>query len=409
MWDARQLEACRSAWEGRFEVELGEPDDDRCPWNYDVVGYLERLEIERRGRIDGIFSSSDYPGAVVAAAVSKRLGLPGSTPESVIRCHHKYYSRMAQREAEPESVPWFEWVDLSGEGADRLPYPCFVKPVKGFFSVFTRRVENAAQLREFLARPGLDKFMRECIPMYNRLAASLSKFERDGNGLIAEGVLRGRQATVEGFVFRSEPEVIGVVDSILHPETRGFERFDYPSSLPEAVQRRMEDLARRMARHSGLDQTVFNIEMFYDADADAVSIIEINPRMAGQFADLYEKVDGINGYEIALALAAGERPALKRREGRFVAASSLPLRVYNPVRVVEAPGEAEARAAEALAPGTLVWTQCKAGQSLSDFECGQDGFSYRYAVVNAGGPSRQELRRRLDQVVQSLGFRFESA
>ena len=409
MWDARQLEACRASWGSRFDVELGEPDDDRCPWDYDVVGYIDRLATERGGRIDGIFSSSDYPGAAVAAAVSRRLGLPGSPAEAVIRCHHKFHSRISQREAAPEAVPWFEWVDLSGEGAEGLRFPCFVKPVKGFFSAFTRRVESASQLREFLARPGLRRFMRECIPMYNRLAGALSTLERDGNGFIAEGILRGRQATVEGFVFRGEPEAIGVVDSSLHPETRGFTRFDYPSSLPDGVQRRMEELARRLARHSGLDQTMFNIEMFYDKSADALSVIEINPRMAGQFADLYEKVDGTNGYEIALALAAGERPALRRRKGRFGAASSLPLRVYEPVRVVEAPGEAEIRAAESVAPGTLVWSHCRKGQTLADFESGQDGFSYRYAVVNAGAPTGSELRSLLDHVVQRLGFRFERA
>ena len=41
---------------------------------------------------------------------------------------------------------------------------------------------------------------------------------------------------------------------------------------------------------------MFNIEMMYDAATDRIGIIEINPRMASQFADLYEKVDGTNSY-----------------------------------------------------------------------------------------------------------------
>jgi biotin carboxylase len=251
--------------------------------------------------------------------------------------------------------------------------------------------------------------MREGIPMFNRLASALARFERDGHGFIAEGVLQGSQATVEGFVHRGKAESIGVVDSILHPVTRGFERFDYPSSLPEAVQRRMSEVACRVARQAGLDNTLFNVEMFYDPASDAVSIIEINPRMAGQFADLYDKVDGTHGYEIALSLAAGERPALKRGAGRFKVAASLPLRVYRPVRVVRAPAEADLRAVEGLEPGAVVWIRCKAGQTLSDFESGQDGFSFRYAVVNAGADSREELTQRLDRIVRRLDFRLEDA
>lgn len=125
----------------------------------------------------------------------------------------------------------------------------------------------------------------------------------DGGYLIAEEPLGGVQVTVEGCVFHGEVEIIGITDSVMYPGTISFERFEYPSVLPEPVQRRMEELASRFVRLIGYDDGLFNIEMFYDATSDTIHFIEINPRMCPQFADLMEKVNGVNTYAIALAIA----------------------------------------------------------------------------------------------------------
>ena len=47
----------------------------------------------------------------------------------------------------------------------------------------------------------------------------------------------------------------------------------------------------------GFDHSCYNIEMFHDPAQDAISIIEINPRMSYQFADLFERVDGMSSFE----------------------------------------------------------------------------------------------------------------
>ena len=54
----------------------------------------------------------------------------------------------------------------------------------------------------------------------------------------------------------------------------------------------------------------------YNQENDTIHIIEINPRMCSQFADLFEKVDGTNTYEYALALATGVRPHVSHGNGR---------------------------------------------------------------------------------------------
>src|SRR5262245_607194 len=105
LWDERQLESCAHRWQDRFEVLFTEPRDADCPASLDVLAFIEDVVREHGGRIDGVTSSSDYPGAQVAAVLAARLGLPGPAPEAVLRASHKLLSRHAQLEAAPEAVP----------------------------------------------------------------------------------------------------------------------------------------------------------------------------------------------------------------------------------------------------------------------------------------------------------------
>jgi biotin carboxylase len=236
----------------------------------------------------------------------------------------------------------------------------------------------------------------------------VTNLEVNGSFFLAEGLLTGRQVTVEGFAGPDgEVSVLGVVDSVRHPSTKSFVRFDYPSSLSLRVRSRMEDVAGRVVRALELRSTLFNIEMMYDVRRDRIFIVEVNPRMCGQFADLYERVDGVNGYEIALALATGEKPVAKKKKGRDRVASSYPLRIFEPCRVARAPTEDDIRAAERLHPGTLVWPECAEGERLEDFESLEDGQSFRYAVVNVSAPDRGMLQRRFEEVRRALGYYFE--
>jgi hypothetical protein len=408
-WDRRRL-ADRSAEDaagaGRFEPVFTEPEDEECPWDLDAPDWLERTAAAHPG-VRGVTSSSDYPGATLAGALATRLGLPGSLPETVIRCSHKYYSRLAQRRAVPEAVPPFALADP--DHPDRTPeieFPCFVKPVKGAFSLLARRVDTPEELAAFLRRPAVRDFLDGYVELFNRLVRGLTDLEHDGRWFLVEGLIGGRQATVEGFEQGGEVTILGIVDSSMAPGTTSFSRFDYPSELPEPVQARMADVTRRAIAGLGLTDSLFNVEMTWDPETDRVSIVEVNPRMCGQFADLYEKVDGVDGYEVALAVAAGERPELGRGRGRFAAAASFPLRVFEPVRALAAPGPAEIAAAEALYPGTLIWPECSEGDALADFEAREDGASSRYAVVNLGGAGRDDLTARREAVRERLGYRF---
>jgi len=406
-WDRKQLSACRDAWSSRCEVTFPEPTDEDCPWDFDILSFIDQMVREHAEDIAGVSSSSDYPGATVAAAIATRLGLAGSLPERVIGCSHKYYSRLTQRAVVPEATPRFWLLDpRDPQTWSAVEFPCYVKPVKGAFSIMSRRLDSSEDLQRFLARSSVQEFLENYIAIFNQLVGALTEFEIDGRYFLAEELFRGTQVTVEGFVHRGHPEVLGIVDSETHPETGSFTRFDYPSKMPRPVQARMSQIASRAVAALGLEDTLFNIEMIYDAATDRIGIIEVNPRICGQFADLYQKVDGTNGYEVALSLAAGERPAMQRGAGSFKVAASFPLRVFAPCRVRRAPTETDLRAIESEFAGALIWSECERGQELTDFERVEDGKSYRYAIVNVGGKDRQDLEDICRQLLRRLDYQF---
>jgi hypothetical protein len=405
-WDAVQLPAWRER-HGGYDVVFGDVTDTDCPADLDPLGYVASL-LAAHPDVDGVTSSSDYPGATLAALFASRRGLPGVVPEALLRASHKYYARMDQRLAAPEAVPPFALVRPGRELPTPFPlrFPCFVKPVKGSFSRYARRVGDREELERFLASPGVREYAEGYVGIYDRLLSALTSLQEDAGQFVAEGVLHGRQVTVEGFLLGRKATLLGVVDSNFHPGTHSFSRFTYPSDLPDDVLQRLEEVAIRVAEGSGLDRTLFNVELSYELASGRIGVIELNPRMCGQFADLYEKVDGTNGYEVAFDLALGRTPALRRREGAFAAAASVTLRTLRPARLAEVPSAERIADVERRHPGTLVLNELAPGTNLTRFE-EEDGASIRYGVVNLGGDSRADAYARSVALVAELGWRLD--
>ncbi len=340
-WDQAELAAPK--YGERYEFLFEGFDLFRFPQNLRLLWFDARRFIERVAAryadagLAGVVSNEEQFGAVIAALVARRLGLPGADPDSILLAQHKYYARLRGREVVPEATPDFAVFPFDAPQAldAELAYPCFVKPVKATFSILARRVHGPAELRALLDFRSLERrILRKLIQPFD----DLSTFEIDAAHMIAEEILTGQQVTVEGMVHGGVTTNLGVVDSVMYPGTDAFERFEYPSSLPADVQARMGTLAERMLGAVGFDHGIFNVEMFYDAATDGIRILEINPRIAYQFADLRQKVDGYDGYEAVLALAVGEVPEpFTAGLGEHATAASFVLRTFEPCRLKRYP------------------------------------------------------------------------
>lgn len=365
----------------------------------DIDAEVEAIIAHRGKGIDAVISTDDYPGSTLAAIVAQRLDLQGTSPKANLLCQHKYYARERQRLARIEGTPVFQRIESASELS--LPMPCFVKPVKSYFSIGAGGILEEDEIPHAVRAATLPHRFFE---PFQRLFEAYADLPFGEGRVLAEELLEGHQSTFEGYVIDGRMEALGVVDSIMFPGTRVFRRFEYPSSMPEGVVARIEDVARRALQAVGFDHGLFNIEFIYDARRDSVHIVEMNPRMASQFADLYEKVDGINTYEILVDLALGRLPARRKRQGRHKVAVSHVMRRFEDAHVIEIP-KREAVAAVALRhPDARIEILVTAGRHLSHEL--QDGKSFRYGLINVGARDRRQAMEVLADCNHRLPFSF---
>jgi hypothetical protein len=81
-----------------------------------------------QGRIDAIIGFWDFPVSTMMPILRARFGLPGAPVEEVVKCEHKYWSRLVQQKVIDE-YPRFGLVDPEHdqEPPNGVSYPLWVK------------------------------------------------------------------------------------------------------------------------------------------------------------------------------------------------------------------------------------------------------------------------------------------
>jgi biotin carboxylase len=330
---------------------------------------------------DAVVATKDR-AALLATLLARRRGLPGPTPEALLRCQHKPTSRAVQRRVAPRSTPRFALVD--GRPPPFGP-PWFVKPVVGRLSEGARLVADPAGLAA-LADPGYQDAWAD--------VAELAGLARaDAHGFLAEEPLAGEEVTLEGYVHGGRVTVIGVTDSVTYPGTGSFERFEYPSRLPPDRCAELAELAGRLLPALGFDGGFFNVELFVPESGPA-GLVEVNGRLASQFAPLVQAVHGRSTYDALFELALGRDPAWRAGAGDGVAISYV-LRTFRDALVASVP-----------APEDGLEVLVRPGLRLSE-QGTNDAGSYRLAILYEAGETREEALRRCRERAAGLSFRLE--
>lgn len=384
---------------------------------FDIPGML--TEAEQRlsgfdGRVDAIGGYMDFPVSTMLPILCEKFGTVTTSLESLLKCEHKYWSRMVQREVMPSHIPKFTAFDpfdenaLSQIGQADLAFPFFVKPIKSSGSRLGFRIDNPEDFDHAIAR------LREEIELisepFNHVLehAKLPDDIRaiDGRFCMAEQMIGGRQCTVEGYVHNGEVVPYGVVDSIRYPQVLSFFYYLYPSNLPKRVQDKMRELTVQIMEHVGFDNSAFNIEFFWDEIQDQIWLLEINTRISQSHCDLFEKVDGVSHQQVTVDLCLGRRPDMPSGEGEYKVAGKFFYRVFfTDATVATVPDAAEIAAAAAKVPGAIIAPQVEAGMRLSDLP-EQDSYSYAIAYIWMGANKPSTLLWNYERVVKNLNFEF---
>jgi biotin carboxylase len=371
----------------------------------DRFAQAQARRARRRGWA-GVVSHQDQFGALAAALVAQAAGLPGTSPESIVACQHKLHARRVLELVCPEAN--LRFAELPCAYGDPIPdglaYPCFVKPVKAAFSVLARRVASRDELQAH-TRFGVRELwvIRRLVEPFDRVARRLLPEAGSAHRMMLEEPVHGPQYNLDGFVYEGRVHVLGVVDAILYPGTQAFQRWELPSRLPAEIVARAADVAGRFLRAVGFNRGLFNLEFFFDEASGRLTVIEINPRLASQFGDLYRRVLGVDPHTLALALAVGENPLrVPRCEPTAAVAASLVWRAFSPQEVPPMPNRARRAHLTRAFPDALLFTIPKSGHALErDFKWLD---SYRYGLVHLGASDAQELRHRCERAAAILGW-----
>ncbi|MDV6012431.1 ATP-grasp domain-containing protein [Haloechinothrix sp. LS1_15] len=362
------------------------------------------------GPIDAIIGFWDFPISTMLPLLRKRYGLPGARPEEVLMCEHKYWSRLVQQQV-IEEYPAFGLVDPDHDGGppEGLRYPMWVKPVKSFASVLAIGVNDDEAFQDALStiRANMDWVATpfEALLKYVDLPAEIA--EAGSRACLVEEAIIGRQVTVEGYRYEGKVVLYGVVDSVCYDNSPSFLRYQYPSSLPEPVIERLEDISDRLVRAIGLERMTFNIEYFWDPGTDAVALLEINSRHSQSHAELFAYVDGMANHAAMLRLALGQDPRFPHREGPYAVAAKWFVRRFTDGVVRRIPTPEEIEAIQHIVPGTTIELTVHQGDRLSELHR-QDNYSYQLASVYMGADDEAELTAKFEQVVAALQFEIDN-
>jgi hypothetical protein len=378
----------------------------------ELIAKAERQLDSFGGSIDAIVGYWDFPVSSMVPILCARYGLRCSSLRSRLVCEHKYWARLAQRaitDAHPRFAPVDPFDDDALANVD-LDYPFWLKPIKGFSSMFARKITSAQDFHDALVS------LRACVGRVGEpfdYVLSLVDLPPEiealgGSCCIAEEEVTGHQVTVEGYARGDDITVYGIVDTVPYPDAPCFLRYEYPSRLPQSVQYQMADIARAVIAEIGLDHSTFNIELFWDETTDRLSILEINPRHSQSHAWLFWQVDGLPNHELMLDLALDRPRKLPRGHGPYACAAKWFLRRFDDGVVTRVPTADEIAAVEADIPGTEIVLEVDVGERLADLH-DQDAYSYKLAHVLVAAADPEELDKKYQQCVERLPFAFEDA
>jgi ATP-grasp domain len=405
-----RLELQSSRYQSRFNLHFEGFDLHHFPDNARLVTFNIHRFIDKitkrceKLKADAVLSTDEHFGALIAAIVAQRLGLPGTDPQAILSAQHKWLARKIQQRVVPEATPAFSHFsyEILNPLDTGLPFPFFVKPIKATWSVLARRVDNFSELQQHLSFHPLEKFIiKRLVKPFNEILKLNGLNEVNAHHLIAEEIIEGHLVTLEGYAKDGQIHHLGITDSVMFPRSYAFKRFEYPSRLPASVQKRMEDIATKTMHAIGFDFGLFNMEMYYCEQSDTIKIVEINPRLARQFGDMHEKVDGCNTLDILIALSLGG-PLPDKTKPKYGCAASFVFRDFSGKGLHAGPSAMQLDWLHRTYPDARLLVYPKQGASLAR-EVKWLG-SYRYAVLNLGGADWEDLTQRHDDVVRHLTF-----
>jgi hypothetical protein len=413
-----QMQSLRDARHYRFH-KLFRYDEMKAAPEIPVKNLFEGALEQLKGfsaPIDAIVGYWDFPVSTMLPLLRRPYGLPSPSFEAVLKCEHKYWSRLEQQKVVPGYIPDFCAVNPFADDVRRqipMAYPFWIKPVKAASSHLGFKVGNDKDFQRAITL--IRRYIFRLADGFNYLLRFAERPDEiipvDGYHCIAESMIaRDHQCTLEGYVYENEVVVYGIVDSIREGRHHScFSRYQYPAVISPHIQEKMFSVTRRVLHHIGFDNGPFNIEFFWQPEDDAIRLLEINTRISKSHCPLFRYVDGASHHQVMLDLGLGKRPVFPHHQGKYRYAAKFMWRVHSDAVVNRMPTEAELQIIRRRFPSLDVQFHVHEGMRLSELnqQADQDSYSYEIAVIFLGADSETELLQKYADVQQTLSLELD--
>ena len=409
--DASDLEIVEKSFAENPAYELAFETSERI-MEYGIRDYLLRsIELIKRypEMYDGVVGTHDS-SAVFAAVICDQTGKRFASVDSVINCQNKYLSRLIQREHIPEHTPRFcQAIELLND-PDLLPAPFFIKPSRANISFGSHIIDSLDELIYYI---GLESNEIARQNGYFLEALSINpKYQTEDNlttcnNFLCEELVSGEQITVDGYIFDGRVSIFGMTRAVFHTGTFIFNRHEFPYSFGSDLDGKIIAAVRKLIPALGLDNSFFNVELRADKDTQRFQIIEINSRIAFQFAKTIESVTGFDPLQLLLQVAVGEKPRFNThgRSGKYPYCFNFELHSFNDKKIIKTPTQSGYEEIKLLYPEVVIRNLIQEGWNLSDYK--HNPQSYRYCFLDIPGNSPEEILVTYDRIVELLDYEFQ--
>jgi biotin carboxylase len=277
----------------------------------------------------------DDDTTVLAAQLAQALGLPHNRIEAVKAARYKDVMRLALGEAEDVLSPLF-WVFGTDEDprslANRVPYPCVLKPL------------SLAASRGVIRANTADEFASAFAEIKAILAESaLDQTDPGASQILVEEFIPGLEVALEGLLIDAQLTTLALFDKPDPLDGPYFEESIYvtPSRLPATIQADVGDAAQRAARALGLRDGPAHVEL--RLNERGAWIVEVAARSIGGLCSSTLRFgDGTSLEEIILRQAAGLDLTSVEREQRPAGVMMIPIPHAGILREVHGLADAQA-------------------------------------------------------------------
>ena len=267
----------------RFDLMRVPGPDVAHPADLIRDGWIEDVAEEFGLRVDGVLTTRGEPATTLAALLALRLTEAGPPPLAVRAASRRDETLARLADALPDHTPRHHLLAAGASAAD-VPggYPWQVLPAFVDVERPAPVVADAAALQAVLDDAADRAARADDLRLARALADACASEPPAGLPVVLREPVDAPRASVAGWVHQGEIHV---------PATAG----------------ELGELAVRVVKALDLDHLVFRIEFARPADGPPL-VLDVRPHLGGTGASPDEPLEGLDPYEVALAVATGDPP-----------------------------------------------------------------------------------------------------